>query len=103
MTLDRARLAAIFPDREEQREILHEAYGDITSTLDALDGAARIHNAGIVRELAHRIKGVAGNVGAMDVYDAAQSLEDASQREPDLIPALTSLRDAVTALSGELD
>lgn len=53
--------------------------------------------------LAHRLKGSARAIGAMDVADAADRLEAALRRDADAAPELADLSEATGAARGAID
>lgn len=69
----RRRLHALHADRDFQREILQSAQLDLQQFWEELQ-AARGHRA--IREAAHRLKGVAGSVGATSLADVLKQAEE---------------------------
>ena len=99
MSIDRSYLATIFTERDELEEVIAEGIADICSQLGMLNLAVGTNDSTSVREIAHRIKGVAANLGATNIQRAAADLETgvASQgaARPDLVTALSQAIDAL--------
>ena len=98
-TLDRAWLAMIFPDPEELEEVIAEAIEDICQQLRELRSAVDEKNVQACREIAHRIKGVAANIGTSYIQANAVILEEAAAAgDTPLEPLFSRLSDSVDAL-----
>jgi len=93
--LDRERLRSICPDDPRaQREIMDLFVSDTAMRLSLLDRAMAEGDAPNVRQLAHSIKGAAGNIGADPLHKLAYALEQygAAGDLPGAGPALEQLR-----------
>jgi HPt (histidine-containing phosphotransfer) domain-containing protein len=79
--IDRSYLAGIFSDPNELEAIVAEAIVDLRSGLRDIASKLEAHDANAVREIAHRMKGVAGQLGARSVQSAASELEEAAKSD----------------------
>jgi HPt (histidine-containing phosphotransfer) domain-containing protein len=97
--IDRTYLSTIFTERDELEEVIAEGIADICSQLGMLNLAFGQNDRASVREIAHRIKGVAANLGATQIQRAASDLETAVAThvspQPDLVTALSRAVDAL--------
>ena len=96
--IDRAYLATIFTEREELEEVIAEGVADICNQLGMLNLAVGENDSTSVREIAHRIKGVAANLGATGIQRAASELESVAAggwAQPELLSALSKAIDAL--------
>ena len=68
-------LDRVMGDEEMAKEILMDFFGDIPAHIGELKQALNDEDKSSVRSLAHKIKGSAGNVGAIEVQSAALEIE----------------------------
>jgi HPt (histidine-containing phosphotransfer) domain-containing protein len=102
--IDRAYLATIFTDPDELEAIVEEAIADLRSGVSDVAAATQEGDLNAIREVAHRIKGVAAQLGAKSVRSAALELEEAAKDdlgsgnvEPQRYAALLSALTAAVA------
>ncbi|MCF7986056.1 MAG: PAS domain S-box protein [Methylovulum sp.] len=69
-------LAMLGNDQAFAAQLLLSFIDDFTSLPSEIDAAISAEQWGLARELVHKIKGAAGNVGAMGLYQGAVALED---------------------------
>jgi len=98
--LDREWLAAIFDDPEEVEDVIAQGIADICEQLTELRDAVEGSDLERVADLAHRIKGVAANIGAQYIQDCAGRLEHAARKESgdSIAGHFTLLSESVDAL-----
>lgn len=73
---DRARLDLITNgDPDLARELIDLLIGEATPLLDGLAAKIAAQDGDSVRKDAHAVKGIAGNVGAIQLFEAARALE----------------------------
>lgn len=104
--IDRSYLSTIFTDPDELEGIVGEAIADLRSGVTELAAKLEGNDANGVREVAHRMKGVAGQLGAKSVQSAASELEEAARSDSAsgntelraYVPLLSALNAAVAAL-----
>ena len=96
--IDRTYLSTIF-EADDLEEIIAEGIADICSQLNELQRAATREDATAVSDIAHRIKGVAAQLGAARVQAAAIALEEAARdQRPSFGPLVSSLGEAIDGL-----
>ncbi|GAB1262883.1 hypothetical protein NBRC116495_35900 [Aurantivibrio plasticivorans] len=84
--------------KEERLIVLMKMFiGEMPNRLQALEEAVRAEDVQTARELAHTIKGVAGNISANSTMEAAAALESAA-RDGDL----SQLKESLAMLSARL-
>ena len=96
--VDRMRLAEIFTDPEELEDVISEGIEDICARLHDIHGAVTAGDGASVGEYAHRIRGVAANLGAERIAAAAEAVEMAARSGNVDQPLVSALEDAVDRL-----
>lgn len=96
--VDRGRLAEIFTDPEEMEDVISEGIEDICARLQEIHVAATAGDGTSVREYAHRIRGVAANLGAERIAAAAEAVELAAKSGSVESPLISALDEAIDRL-----
>jgi HPt (histidine-containing phosphotransfer) domain-containing protein len=100
--LDRNRLRALCGDNAAlAADLIAMLIVDAEGVVAGLEVQSHRRNAGQVAELAHALKGVAANVGACELRDAAEALQNAATGGAVLTPS--SYADHLDAIRGALE
>jgi PAS domain S-box-containing protein len=73
-------------NRKLYRQLLDRFKERYAAADEELKGLLSIQDAETARRLVHSIKGVSGNIGAMDLYNGADALETAMLKDPEGLP-----------------
>ncbi|CAK0754626.1 hypothetical protein CCP4SC76_2540002 [Gammaproteobacteria bacterium] len=91
---DLSPLSHFLKDRNHLHELLRDFAESIRNDLNAVEQALFAGQTGEARTATHRLKGVAGNLGAIEVYQAALRLDDELRQGRYTEDALAALRQA---------
>jgi two-component system, sensor histidine kinase and response regulator len=99
-----AGLAVVAGNRDLYVKLLKSFLSDYTAASDELDEALTDGKLEESELLAHTLRGVAGNIGALDLHRTAGDVEDAIRHDKrsELGPALASLRSALEQVMSSL-
>jgi two-component system, sensor histidine kinase and response regulator len=102
LPVDRERIEAVCGgDDALAVELIGMLVEDAVPIVDALGACVQSNDVAQVNELAHSLKGIAGNVGAAELRDAADRLQTASA--PDAAPARNVLARELSAIATALE
>jgi HPt (histidine-containing phosphotransfer) domain-containing protein len=97
--LDRDRLAAITGGSKSlAREILTSLVDEVSVLMTAIRAAASARDGYRMGELAHALKGIAGNVGAVRLQRAAEAVEAGDGGDDQLQRSIARLDEELAAL-----
>jgi HPt (histidine-containing phosphotransfer) domain-containing protein len=100
--VDRGRIEAVCGGDEGLAvELIGMLVDDAAPIVDALGACVKSNDVAQANELAHSLKGIAGNVGAGELCDAAARLQTATA--PDAAAAGTELAEEHAAIAAALD
>jgi|GEM_PF-3145714 two-component system sensor histidine kinase/response regulator len=100
--VDRERIEAVCGGNDELAiELIGMLVDDAAPIVDALGTCLQANDITQANELAHSLKGIAGNVGAGELRDAADRLQTATA--PDAAPARSVLAEDLAAVAEALD
>jgi HPt (histidine-containing phosphotransfer) domain-containing protein len=100
--VDRGRIEAVCGGNDELAvELIGMLVDDAAPIVDALGTCLQSNDIAQANELAHSLKGIAGNVGAGELRDAADRLQTATA--PDAAPAGPVLTEDLAAVAEALD
>jgi HPt (histidine-containing phosphotransfer) domain-containing protein len=100
--VDRTRIEAVCGGDESLAvELIGMLVEDAGPIVDALGASVQSNDVAQVNELAHSLKGIAANVGAAELRDAAERLQSASA--PGAAPARSALAAELAATAAALD
>ena len=101
-TVDRKRVEAICRGNDALAiDLVRMLVDEAAPIVAELGDCVKWHDVRRVRELAHSLKGIAGNVGAFELRDAASRLEDTAS--PDRLPLARALDAEVVAIGTALE
>jgi HPt (histidine-containing phosphotransfer) domain-containing protein len=102
VAVDRARIEAVCGgDDALAVELIGMLLDEVAPIVNALGDSVQSNDVAQVNELAHALKGIAGNVGAAGLHDAAARLQTASA--PDAAPARDVLTSELAAITTALE
>jgi HPt (histidine-containing phosphotransfer) domain-containing protein len=102
VAVDRARIEAVCGgDDALAVELIGMLLDEVAPIVNALGDCVQSNDVAQVNELAHALKGIAGNVGAAGLRDAAARLQTASA--PDAAPARDVLTSELAAITTALE
>jgi two-component system sensor histidine kinase/response regulator len=102
VAVDRARIEAVCGGNDELAvELIGMLVDDAGPIVDALGTCLQSNDIAQANELAHSLKGIAGNVGADELRDAADRLQSATA--PDAAPARPLLAEDLAAVAAALE
>jgi len=98
--LDESRLRALSGGSASVETMLLDSLVDeAADLLERLEAAAVVKDRGTLREAAHALKGIAGNVGAAQLERRARALEDALRVDaPTVTAELVAIVEALAAI-----
>ncbi len=100
--MDMPAIRAIFGGKEKViRSLLSDFLKHQANCIDVLRGAAEAEDFKALRSELHRLKGVAGNLRANDVFEKAREFEDLLSKDADNLPGST-LNDHLDEISDAL-
>jgi HPt (histidine-containing phosphotransfer) domain-containing protein len=100
--VDRGRIEAVCGgDDGLAVELIAMLVDDAALIVDALGTCLQTNDIAVANDLAHSLKGIAGNVGAAELRDAAARLQTATA--PDAAPPHALLVEEVAAIAAALE
>ena len=96
-------LGRLMGNRRLYRKLLGDFGRECRDTGPLLRDACQVGDFSRIDELAHRLKGAAGNLGATDVQDAALALETMAKGARETVPPASSLETCMGALEESLE
>jgi HPt (histidine-containing phosphotransfer) domain-containing protein len=100
--VDRGRIEAVCGSDEELAvELIGMLVDDAALIIDALSASVESNDVAQLNELAHSLKGIAGNVGAAELRDAAARLQ--TDTAPDAAAARAVLTEELAAITSALE